>query len=308
MLSLNGEPLALAVLGLGGILLGLVELALACVKRSRTWPASVALAALLALAGGAAYAADLGPIIWQPALVLAGVAVALLLFRSPSSIAGRPVVQGAGMVLLSGVLLGSQLYRLDKNLEDDLLRSDFELSQMADPVDETSPPVVVATTDAGRSIPLFHVSADAATTSADEEARSLGELRLRSKVIQTGPPDVRFNCHGWVFGDGRGWIRSKMVDAILQDNAYQVVERPLAGDLAVFRNQLDEVTHSGVVRTGEKDGSVLIESKWGRYGRYVHTPDWHCYGADKVSYYRSLRGSHVLKGVTYARPESAIGG
>jgi hypothetical protein len=308
MLSLNGEPLALAVLGLGGILLGLVELALACVKRSRTWPASVALAALPALAGAAAYAADLGPIFWQPALVLAGVALALMLFRSPTSIAGRPVVQGAGVLLLSGVLLGVQLYRLDTNLENDLLRSDFELSQMADPVDETSPPVVVATTDAGRSIPLFQVSADVVAASADEEARYLRELRLHSQVIQTGPPDVRFNCHGWVFGDGRGWLRSKMVDTILQDNAYQVVERPLAGDVAIFRNQLGEVTHSGVVRTGEKDGSVLIESKWGRFGRFVHTPDRHCYVTSKVSYYRSLRGSHALKGVVYARPESAIGG
>src|SRR3954447_15703558 len=117
MLSLTGEPIALAVLGLGGILLGLVELALSFVKRSRTWPASVALAALLALASGAAYAGDLGPIFWQPALALSGVALALVLFRSPSSIAGRPVVQGAAMVLLSGVLLGTQLYRLDQNLE-----------------------------------------------------------------------------------------------------------------------------------------------------------------------------------------------
>jgi len=308
MLSLNGEPLALAVLGLGGILLGLVELALAFVKRSRTWPASVALAALLVLAAGAAYAADMGPIFWQPALVLAGVAVALLLFRSRTSIAGRPVVQGVGLVVLSGVLLGSQLYRLDQNLENDLLRSDFELAQMFDPVDEASPPVVIATTDAGRSVPLFHVSADAVSASSDEENRYLKDLRLHSMVIQTGPADVRYNCHGWVFGEGRGWIRGKMVDAILQDNAYQVVEQPLAGDVAIFRNQVGEVTHSGVVRTGEKDGSVLIESKWGRFGRFVHTPDRHCYAASKVSYYRSLRGSHALKGVVYGRPESAIGG
>jgi len=308
MLSLTGEPIALAVLGLGGILLGLVELALSFVKRSRTWPASVALAALLALASGAAYAGDLGPIFWQPALALSGVALALVLFRSPSSIAGRPVVQGAAMVLLSGVLLGTQLYRLDQNLENDLLQSDAELAQMTDPVDETSAPAVVATTDAGRSVPVFHVSADAAVVSGEEEDRYLRGLRLQSKVIQTGPADSRYNCHGWVFGDGRGWIRSKMVDAILQDNAYQVVEKPLAGDVAIFRNQLGEVTHSGVVRAGERDGGALIESKWGRFGRFVHTPDQHGYAASKVSYYRSLRGSNVLKGVTYGRPEAAIGG
>src|SRR5262249_8786960 len=158
------------------------------------------------------------------------------------------VVQGAGLVLLSGVLLGSQLYRLDKNLENDLLQADFELAQMVDPVDETSPPVVVATTDAGRSIPLLQVSADTVAASSDEEARSLKDLRLHSKVIQTGPPDVRFNCHGWVFGDGRGWIRGKVVDTILQDNSYRVVENPLPGDVAVFRNELGEVTHSGIVR------------------------------------------------------------
>jgi hypothetical protein len=308
MLSLTGDPLALAVLGLGGVLLGLVELALAFVKRRRTWPASLALAGLLALAAGAAYAVDLGPIVWPPLCVLAGVPLVLLLFRSPTSIAGRPLVQGVGMVVLSGVLLGAQLYRLDQSVENELDRTDSELAQMTDPVDENSPPAVAALTDAGRSVPLFNVSADAKQVTDEEEESYLRGLRLQAKVIQTGPADVRYNCHGWVFGDGHGWIRSKMVDTILKDNAYRIVEKPQAGDVAVFRNQLGEVTHSGVVRAGEKDGNVLIESKWGRFGRYVHTPERHGYSSCQVTYYRSLRGSHALKGVTYGKPETAIGG
>jgi hypothetical protein len=308
MLSLTGDPIALAVLGLGGVLLGLAELALAYVRRFRTWKVSLALVALFALAGGVGYACDQSQLLGQPALILAGVALTLLLFRSPTSIAGRPVVQGVGLVLLSSVLLGAQLYRLDQNLENELLQTDFVLAQMTDPIDENSPPALVATTDAGHSVPLFHVSADAAAVSAEEEARYLQSLCLQAKVIQTGPAEVHYNCHGWVFAEGRFWVRGKAVDTILQDNAYQIVEQPRPGDVAVFRNPQGEVTHSGVVRMGEKDGRVLIESKWGRYGRFVHTAENHAYAAHKVTYYRSPRGNHALKGGASTKPESAVGG
>jgi hypothetical protein len=306
MFSLNGDPIALAVLGLGGLLLGLAELGLSRVRRLRTWKVSLALVALLALAGGVVYACDRDSYLWQPTLVLAGVALALLLFRSPTSIAGRPIVQGAGLVLLGGALLASQLYRLDQNLENELLYSDVELAQMTDPIDENSPPALVATTDTGRSIPLF--SPNLALPTAEQEARNVQDLCRQAKLIQTAPSENRYNCHGWVFAEGRYWVRSKMVDTILQDNAYQLVEKPRAGDVAVFRNLQGEVTHSGLVRASEKDGQILIESKWGRFGRYLHTPEWHGYRADKVTYYRSSRGSHVLKSFDYARPESATGG
>jgi hypothetical protein len=318
MLSLSCDPSALAVLGVGGVLLGMAELGLCCVRRFATWKVSVALVAALALAGGAAYACGEGALLGQPALVLAGVALTLLLFRSRNSIAGRPVVQGAGLALLSGALLGWGMYRLDQKLESELFQSDVELAQMSDPIDENTPPALLVSSDAGRSIPLFNASPSAPTVSPEGEARFLRDLRLDTKVIRTAPPDLKYNCHGFVFTDGRYWVRSAMVATILKDNDYEAVTQPRAGDVAVFRNQLGEVTHTGLVRAGGKDGGILIESKWGRYGRYVHGPEEHGYRGHELTYYRSSRGGHLLKGLespaatpaspAAASPAAAAGG
>src|SRR5262245_28688204 len=118
MLSLDCDPIALAVLALGGVVVGVVELGLSFVRRFPTWGITLGLVAVLGLAGGAAYASGEGVTTFgQPALALASVMLALLLFRSRHSIAGRPVVQGAGLVLLSAALLGYVMYRLDRRLE-----------------------------------------------------------------------------------------------------------------------------------------------------------------------------------------------
>src|SRR5262249_29999530 len=149
MLTLDCDPIAMAVLGVGGVLVGLAELGLSFARRFPTWTISLALVAVLAAAGGAAYALGEGPTFGQPALVLACVVLTLLLFRSKHSIAGRAVVQGSILLLLSGALLGYSTYRLDQSLEGDLLQSDDDLALMSDPIDESSPPALLARTDAG---------------------------------------------------------------------------------------------------------------------------------------------------------------
>jgi hypothetical protein len=309
MLTLNCEPIALAVLSVGGVVVGLVELGLSFVRRFPTWGISLGLVAALGLAGGAAYASGDGTRLGQPALVLAGVTLTLLLFRSRHSIAGRPVVQGAGLTLMSVALLGYAIHQLDQALEGDLLTSDYELAQMTDPIDQNSPPALLATTDAGHAVPLFSASPSAAIASQELESRYLSDLHLNVKLIQTAPSDLKYNCHGWVFTDGRFWVRSSMVETILKDNAYRAVTNPRVGDVAVFRSQVGEVTHTGLVRAGGKNGGILIESKWGRFGRFVHTPEDHGYRGHQVTYYRTSRGTHLLKGLeSSATPSPAPSG
>jgi len=56
MFSLSCDPIAMAVLGLGGVVVGMTELGLSFVRRFPTWKISLGLAAVLALAGGGAFA------------------------------------------------------------------------------------------------------------------------------------------------------------------------------------------------------------------------------------------------------------
>jgi hypothetical protein len=83
------------------------------------------------------------------------------------------------------------------------------------------------------------------------------------------------------------------VNAILQDNGYSLVAQPQVGDLAIYRSLADEVTHTGLVRMVGGDGSVLVESKWGPLGIYLHPVAAQPYG-ERHTYYRSSREGHLL--------------
>lgn len=103
----------------------------------------------------------------------------------------------------------------------------------------------------------------------------------------------RANCHGWVFTAGDHLLWRDGVELILQDNGYEPCQSPRPGDLIVYRNALGEVTHTGLVKTTLFVGGLMIESKWGVGGRFVHRPDQQPYG-NNYSYYRSARQGHVL--------------
>lgn len=301
MLTINCEPIPMAVLGVGGVLVGLAELGLGCLRRFPTWTVSLGLAVALAAGGGVAFALGEGPTFGWPALALAGALVVLLLVRSKHSIAGRPLVQGALLIVLSGAIVAYAVHRLEQGLEDDLRESDGAMAQMTDPIDPNTPPAVLARTDAGTSVPLFTVSPSVGGATSVAEARYLHDQRLDGKAIQTAPADLQCNCHGWVFAGGRYWLRGNQVETVLKDNGYQAVEKPHKGDVAIFRNQMGEVTHSGLVRTGS-GSTILIESKWGRFGRFVHGPDEHAYRGNQITYYRSSRGTHRLDGLGDSAP------
>ena len=170
-------------------------------------------------------------------------------------------------------------------------------------------PGFVAVTDRGREIPLFQyevlalpMNGQKYALNTEEERRefvAVAESRFLSnrvpdanqvvRLIETNP---QANCHGWVFLEGRFGIESTHVPSILEDQGYFVVREPRAGDLVTFESR-GELIHSGIVgeRTGE--GSVLIESKWGPFGVYLHGPAAQPFPG-VCTFYRSERPGRAL--------------
>jgi hypothetical protein len=159
-----------------------------------------------------------------------------------------------------------------------------------------------ARTDRGALIPLLAVNPDEPKPVADEAGLFAGKAHKgQFSRIRTGPPGGP-NCHGWVYAGGRFLIMSEHVEVILRDNGYQPVAAPQAGDLAIFRDESGGVCHSAVVRGVYETGLVLLESKWGHLGRYLHTPEGYAY-SDSWRYYRSPRRGHLLAGLGASRDE-----
>jgi hypothetical protein len=164
-------------------------------------------------------------------------------------------------------------------------------------------------TDTGRRVSLFHYEAvmiHPPGTPLPPQTEKMRQDFLRDqeqKFLENHPwrrgplqkllePNGIANCHGWVFAGGRYGILDELVPLILQDNGYAVVEEPREGDLAVFMVE-GCVQHSGIVRTNGT-GKVVVESKFGPFGVFLHAPDVHLYhGAS--TFYRSRRGNDRIE-------------
>lgn len=98
-----------------------------------------------------------------------------------------------------------------------------------------------------------------------------GNARLRSS-------SSTYNCVGHVFAARRTWVESDHLPMILEKDGYSRVDDPQklwVGDVVVYENAAGEITHVGQVVEIQKsvhDGShsVVILSKWGVYGEYLH--------------------------------------
>ncbi len=150
----------------------------------------------------------------------------------------------------------------------------------------------VAVTDRGREVPLFRWQVE-----SDEDPkiiRSMMALLLGQipTVIQRDEPDMRSNCHGWVFTRGRFLLSGECVEQVLEDNGYEVVTSPHAGDVVIYRNG-HVIVHTGLVTGILSDGSVIVESKWSVGARFLHGPGDQPY-SQKFAYYRTSRQSHSL--------------
>jgi len=150
---------------------------------------------------------------------------------------------------------------------------------------------LTALTDVGTPMPLIAYDD---TDSLDEAERAcLGEERFRHQIIRLAPPSTVCNCHGWIYTGGRFAIQSRFIPDLLADNGYEEVAQPRANDLVIYRGDAGTVEHTGLVRMVGQDGLVLVESKWGPLGVYLHPVASPPYGTSH-QYYRSPRAGHLV--------------
>jgi hypothetical protein len=151
----------------------------------------------------------------------------------------------------------------------------------------------VALTDRNHPIKVYRLD-DSDPDSANDEAVV---MEYAGAVIQRAKSHPLANCHGWVFLDGEFLISGEAVERILGDNQYEVVDEPMANDVIIYRDDDRNILHSGVVRGVLSDSTVLIESKWGTEGVFLHSPMDTPYSGD-WQYYRSPRPTHRVKVVS----------
>jgi hypothetical protein len=168
-------------------------------------------------------------------------------------------------------------------------------------------PNLKAMTDRGRDIPLFRYDAlvlppqpgqRVFNPQADRQAllhlheqRHLSSVRQgKGALVRLAEPHPSCNCHGWVFTEGRFGIQDPHVPSILLENGYEVVQTPQEGDLAIYRFN-DAIKHSGVVRQSQPGGQLMVESKWGPFGAFLHAAESH---PGSCLFYRSRRTGHLL--------------
>jgi hypothetical protein len=157
-------------------------------------------------------------------------------------------------------------------------------------------------TDRGRPIAAFQYAPTPGLEEDDSIERQFA-ARFADRLIRRTEPDPSYNCHGFTFTDGRYWIKGSDVETILTDNGYQVVRFPRLGDVVVYRDMGGLVSHTGVVRTVLSGGKVLVESKWGRLGRFLHPHDAVPYPATTSVFYHSPRFGRLLQGLPRPMPQ-----
>jgi hypothetical protein len=154
-------------------------------------------------------------------------------------------------------------------------------------------------TDQGRCIATLRLPPSACQASPERlamQARLLARHELDNFVMYQPDGWQSCNCHGYTFTGGRFAIPGHEVDGILEDNGYQPSTLAQPGDVAVYRDENGQITHTGIVRALAADRVILIESKWGMAGRFIHAHDRHPYSGSVCTFYRSSRTGHLLVG------------
>jgi len=271
---------------------------------------------------GVAWWSGIAPAFWAPCLVLVGLYALLFLAPSHSGVAclrrlkayaDAPAVRTIAILVCCSAACAINLALILANEApslgiEDIVEHAADIPQLEAVAD------VAAYTDRGTPISL-RTNADPAAGLNEAHLKHQNEILardgLRDQVIHVPSGWQNCNCHGFVFADGRYWIISADLDLILKENQYRQANSAQPGDVAVYRDADGKVTHSGVVRYVSADsGTILVESKWGAMGRFIHPHNAHCYHADDCSFYRSPRHGHTLHGipfdggVTVPEPES----
>jgi hypothetical protein len=300
--------MALAFAGLGLLASGLATLVFH--KLAFRWRAGLALLAAGAATGGAvawggfefakltAGALTVGEVAY---LLLASSGVATLLAR----LARRPALPAAALCAagLATVLGGFAWF----DREDEIrINEDMSFLSLID----THPPLytpmdVYPQTDRGTSIPVKAPVEPRTVAESNTMERGMLASQRGVNLIRTSSPTDVANCHGWVFAGGRYWVEGSQVDTILSENGYAPVKSPQPGDLVIYRAETG-VNHTGMVRYVADGQPVLVESKWGSMGVYLHRVSDSVYGTS-FKYYRSPRTGHVLAGLDPTRSTEQAG-
>ncbi len=292
-----------ATFGVVGSILGLLALLLGpMISRRQAILLNVVLVLVLLTAGGLSVWADL------PTGAAACIALGLLwgtawLLRSEQArdwlrrgvlLVARPRVQAGLLLACSPLILVAALHHEEQTCWRDL--SEYETSANEVTLQrDLVPAKVTALTDSGTMVQLFQIQENNPLLLERAETRLSHDSALKMRLIRTTPPSYQSNCHGWVFTGGRYWVRGTDVDEIIRENEYQQVTYPEVGDLVVYRNGT-EVLHTAVVRLATPEGNILLESKWGPLGTYLHTPRDQNYSTE-WTYHRSSRLGHLLRGL-----------
>jgi hypothetical protein len=319
MMSTVSDPLLFALVCVTG---GCLVLALGVMVRpARPWAAralhvGVALFALLAgLAAAALAGLDYPLEFWGPPAGVAGLYVLVIALPSPAAARLFAVVVEAGRgrrgrlargltLAAAGPFVGVGIAFIA--LDAPILTTPEELERLAGPPSDSVRterlPDTPLTTDRGRPVPIHQIVGRQKESLLAElwepQLRVLDSFELQNQTIYVTQGWQECNCHGFVFTGGQFWIEGKSVDMILEDNGYEAVNDPRPGDVIVYRDRDDDVSHTGLVRGLASNGVVLVESKWGKYGRFVHRHDRHPYADGQIEFYRTGRPGHLLQGTS----------
>jgi hypothetical protein len=242
------------------------------------------------------------------ALTLGAVALTLLcswwFFKSPV-----PLQRYIGLVLLLAAQVstvgwvGWRFNRSTAPTDESLIDGSVNMDEIADEA---------LLTDKQRLVPVYRAA-------VESNAHVFAPGFAGHRIVRADA-DYTANCHGWVFTGGRHLLKGTGVEMILEDNGYQIVKKPQPGDVIVYRDLVNQIVHTGIVRVAFDDGQVLIESKWGIAGRYLHLAEDQYY-SKYFAFYRSPRSfkrtgdqsPHLVQSVKVLpgqrfqmRPESAL--
>lgn len=271
------------------------------------WRVRVAVTVLVcgaALAGVWAVTDEVRAVGRAGAVLAAGLGLCLVAGSGRAAAAGAAILAGLrraglrwGLVAAAGlgtVCWSVVRYQIDVDTVADRQLTELELLTAIPPLsvlDETP-----AATDRGTPVWVRQATAPRNETALRAlEGLFLGSPAVRDQVIRRRPADDRANCHGWVFTGGRYWLTGSVVEQVLDENGYRPVAEPRPGDLVVYRSG-PTVCHTGVVWYAGDRSSLLVESKWGCTGVFLHPVDKSIYGTE-FTYYRSPRRGHLLAGL-----------
>ena len=268
------------------------------VRESKLHARTIQLGTTFSLLGSAAasYLSDLPSLFWLLQLLLA-------LPFGVHFVAGLPFVRTLTKTLIacrrwdlvllgvSPILMASALWQLNA------------MTAVAEVALDENPqaPILVhelsesAYTDRGRHIHLFELqpeSKDSFTVTGNDGLTKSG-TPLPYRAIRLTEPDSGSNCSGWVFTGGHHLMQCNDVNMILEDNGYQTVKEPRMGDLVIYRNEDQVITHVGCVAFLLDGERPMVESKWGYQGVFLHLPEGSPFGL-KWSFYRSSHHSHHI--------------